>query len=59
MGIVKDYKVLIKVPVDTEMIVKETGESVRLKEIKNFPTRYRCSDGNFYYTHEVDILWED
>ena len=54
-----EYRVLINVPIGTEMIVKKTGESVLLEEIRFYPTRYRCSDGNFYKTHEVDILWED
>ena len=53
-----EYRVLIKVPIGTEMIVKKTGESVRLEEIRYYPTRYRCSDGNYYKTHEVNILWE-
>ena len=53
-----EYRVLIKVPIGTEMIVKKTGESVRLEEIRFYPTRYRCSDGNYYKTHEVNILWE-
>tara|TARA_Y100001963_G_scaffold64231_1_gene89561 strand:- start:82 stop:264 length:183 start_codon:yes stop_codon:yes gene_type:complete len=54
-----EYRVLIKVPIGTEMIVKKTGESVRLEEIRYYPTRYRCSDGNYYKTHEVNILWEE
>ena len=54
-----EYRVLIAVPIGTEMIVKKTGVSVLLEEIRNYPTRYRCSDGNYYKTHEVDILWED
>tara|TARA_Y100001963_G_scaffold17062_1_gene21032 strand:+ start:126 stop:311 length:186 start_codon:yes stop_codon:yes gene_type:complete len=53
------YRVLIDVPIGTEMIVKKTGDSVLLEEIRFYPTRYRCSDGNYYKTHEVDILWED
>ena len=54
-----EYRVLIAVPIGTEMIVKKTGVSVKLEEIRFYPTRYRCSDGNYYKTHEVDILWED
>jgi hypothetical protein len=53
------YRVLIDVPIGTEMIVKKTGVSVLLEEIRYYPTRYRCSDGNYYKTHEVDILWGD
>ena len=54
-----EYRVLIKVPIGTEMIVKKTGDSVLLEEIRYYPTRYRCSDGNYYKTHEVDILLRD
>ena len=54
-----EYRVLIKVPIGTEMIVKKTGVSVKLEEIRFYPTRYRCSDGNYYKTHEVNILWEE
>ena len=54
-----EYRVLIKVPIGTEMIVKKTNKSVLLEEIRFYPTRYRCSDGNFYKTLEVDILWGD
>ena len=54
-----EYRVLIKVPIGTEMIVKKTGVSVLLEEIRFYPTRYRCSDGNYYKTHEVNILWEE
>ena len=53
------YRVLIDVPIGTEMIVKKTGVSVLLEEIRNYPTRYKCSDGNYYKTHEVNIMWED
>ena len=52
-------RILIAVPIGTEMIVKKTGVSVKLEEIRFYPTRYRCSDGNYYKTHEVDIIWED
>ena len=41
------------------MVIKETGKSVILNEIRYFPTRYKCDDGNYYYTHQVDILWEE
>ena len=59
MSVNKEYKPLIKVPIGTEMIVKETGKSVKLDEIRYFPTRYKCDDGNYYLTHEVDILWQE
>ena len=55
---IKEYnRILIKVPIGTELIVKDTGESVWLEEIRYFPTRYKCDDGNYYYTHGVEILW--
>ena len=58
MNINKEYnRLLTKVSIGTEMVIKETGKSVRLNEIKYFPTRYKCDDGNYYYTHQVDILW--
>ena len=52
-----EYKLLTKVPIGTEMIINKTGESVKLDEIRYFPTRYKCDDGNYYYTHDVEILW--
>ena len=56
----KEYnRILIKVPIGTEMIVKDTGKSVKLEEIRFYPTRYKCNDGNYYYTHQVDIRWEE
>ena len=56
----KEYnRILIKVPIGTELIIKDTGESVWLEEIRFYPTRYRWSDGNYYYTHQVDIRWEE
>ena len=58
MSINKEYKLLTKVPIGTEMIINKTNKSVKLVEIRYFPTRYKCSDGNYYYTHQVDILWD-
>ena len=56
----KEYnRILIKVPIGTELVIKDTGKSVKLEEIRFYPTRYRCSDGNYYYTHQVDIRWEE
>ena len=52
-------RILIKVPIGTEMVIKDTGKSVKLEEIRFYPTRYKCSDGNYYYTHQVDIRWEE
>ena len=55
----KEYRTLTDVPIGTMMTIKETGKSVKLEEIRNYPTRYKCNDGEYYFTHEVDILWED
>ena len=57
LSVNKEYKLLTKVPIGTEMIVNKTGKSVKLNEIRYFPTRYKCDDGNYYYTHDVEILW--
>ena len=59
MRVNKEYRLLTNVPIGTEMVIKETDKSVRLTEIRYFPTRYKCSDGNYYYTHQVDIRWEE
>ena len=56
MSVNKEYKLLTKVPIGTEMIINKTGKSVKLVEIRYFPTRYKCDDGNYYYTHDVDII---
>ena len=58
MSVNKEYRLLTQVPIGTEMVIKETSKSVKLNEIRYFPTRYKCSDGNYYYTHQVDILWD-
>ena len=55
----KEYRTLTDVPIGTEMTIKETSKSVKLEEIRYYPTRYKCDDGEYYLTHEVDILWED
>ena len=56
----KEYKTLTDVPIGTEMIINKTSKSVKLVEIRYFPTRYKCDDGNYYYTHDVDIIdWFD
>ena len=47
------------VPIGHEMIVKNTGNKVKLVEIRNFPTRFLCDDGKLYYTFDVDVIgWE-
>ena len=55
----KEYKTLTDVPIGTEMVINKTSKSVKLVEIRHFPTRYECDDGNYYLTHEVDILWRE
>ena len=57
MSVNKKYRLLTDIPIGTEMVIKDTVKSVWLDEIRYFPTRYKCSDGNYYYTHQVDVLW--
>ena len=57
--ILEEYKTLTDVPIGTEMIINNTSKSVKLVEIRYFPTRYKCDDGNYYFTHEVEILWQE
>jgi len=57
MSVNKAYRLLTNVPIGTEMIINKTSKSVKLVEIRYFPTRYKCDDGNYYYTHDVKILW--
>ena len=57
LSVNKEYKLLTKVPIGTEMIINKTSKSVKLVEIRYFPTRYKCDDGNYYYTHDVEIDW--
>ena len=59
MSVNKKYRLLTVIPIGTEMVILSTGVSVNLEEIRFFPTRYKCSDGNYYYTHQVDIRWEE
>ena len=55
----KEYKTLTDVPIGAEMIINKTSKSVKLVEIGYYPTRYKCDDGIYYRTHEVDILWPE
>ena len=52
----KKYNTMNDVPVGTEMIVKKTGNTVKLVEIRNFPTRFVCDDDKIYYTFAVDVI---
>jgi len=59
MSVNKKYKLLTDIPVGTEMTIKETGKTVKLVVIRYYPTRFKCDDGNYYYTHQVDVLWDE
>ena len=52
--------ILTQVPIGTKFKVKETGEDVTLKEIRNFPTRYKTinqsGEVNYYKTFEVEVV---
>ena len=52
--------ILTQIPIGTKFKVKETGELVRLEEIRNFPTRYKTiyesGDINYYKTFEVEVV---
>ena len=52
----KQYYPLVLVPEGTEMIVKKTGEKVKLVKKSFFPLRFLCDDGNIYFTYDVDIV---
>ena len=52
--------ILTQVPIGTKLKVIETGETVTLEEIRNYPTRFKVSmksgDVKFYKTFEVEII---
>ena len=56
----KKYFSMNEVPVGTSMIVRESGEKVKLIEIHNFPTMFKTkSEAGIekeYFTYQVDIL---
>ena len=56
----KVMKILTQIPIGTKFKVKETGDFVILKEILNFPTRYKTINESkqvsYYKTHEVEIV---
>ena len=52
----KQYYPLTIVPEGNEMIIKKTGEKVKLVETRFFPTRFLCDDGNIYFTYDVDVV---
>ncbi len=52
--------ILTQVPIGTKLKVIETGETVTLEEIRNFPTRFKVSTDSgeiiYYKTFEVEII---
>ena len=52
--------ILNQIPIGTKLKVKKTGESVKLEEIRNYPTRYKTINDegeiNYYKTFEVEII---
>ena len=52
--------ILTQIPIGTKFKVKDTGETVTLEEIRNYPTRYKTKTEsgkiNFYKTHEVEVI---
>ena len=52
--------ILTQVPIGTKFRVKETGELVKLEEIRNFPTRYKTINEsgviNYYKTFDVEVV---
>ena len=49
-----------QIPIGTKLKVIETGETVTLEEIRNFPTRFKVSTDSgeiiYYKTFEVEII---
>ena len=52
--------ILTQTPIGTTLKVIETGELVKLDEIRNFPTRYKTINEsgviNYYKTFEVEVV---
>ncbi|SVA97126.1 uncharacterized protein METZ01_LOCUS149980 [marine metagenome] len=52
--------ILTQIPIGTKFRVKESGELVKLEEIRNFPTRYKTinesGEVNYYKTFEVEVI---
>ncbi len=55
----KKYYSMNDVPSGKKMTVKDTGETVVLIEVQNFPTSFKTEDQkgkiHNYYTYEVEI----
>ena len=53
-------EILTQIPIGTKFKIKETNEIVTLKEIRNFPTRYKTINKtgqiNYYKTFEVEVV---
>ena len=41
------------VPSGTTIKIKDTGKEVKVIEVLNCPTRYKCDDKNIYYVSQV------
>ena len=52
--------ILTQLPIGTKFRIKETGAIVTLVEIRNFPTRYKTTNGEgkieYYKTFEVEVV---
>ena len=52
--------ILTQLPIGTKIRIKETGAIVTLVEIRNFPTRYKTTNGKgkieYYKTFEVEVV---
>ena len=52
--------ILTQIPIGAKFRVKETGELVTLKEIRNYPTRYKTINEsgviNYYKTFDVEVV---
>ena len=51
---------MTQIPIGTKLKVINSNKIVILKEIRNYPTRYKTKDESgkiaYYRTHEVEIL---
>ena len=52
--------ILTQLPIGTKFRIKETRAIVTLVEIRNFPTRYKTTNGEgkieYYKTFEVEVV---
>ena len=51
---------MTQIPIGTKVKIKKSGEIGTLKEIRNYPTRYKIAHESgktdYYKTHEVEII---